>query len=81
MKQIVCSNCRMSNSGVDIESGERRCLTCLGTDFEEIELPDSLSCRYCKKEKPTEKLLTEWKKIPFLDMRNGTYYCGCLGWE
>jgi len=81
MKQLICSNCKQTNIGINTETKQKRCLTCLGTDFEEIELPDTLRCRYCKIEKTTEQLLKEWRKIPFLDMKNGTYYCGCRGWE
>ncbi len=81
MKQLICTNCKQTNTGINTETNQRRCLTCLGTTFEEIELPDELSCRYCKKTSKTEELLKQWKKIPFLDMKNKTYYCGCRGWD
>ena len=82
MKQIVCANCGQSGGiAADMITGEKVCVICLSRQFKEVELPDELTCIYCKKTSKTEDILKIWKKIPFLDINTATYYCGCRGWE
>ena len=81
MKQRVCKNCKQSVIGANIETGQEVCLICNSTEFEEVDLPDELTCIYCKKVWKTEEILKVWHDVPFLDMKNKTFYDGCRGWE
>jgi len=86
MKHKVCAGCGKSIVGSVIKAGTlprgtKICLICGSTKFKEIDLPETLSCRYCKIVSTVEDLFKQWKQIPFLDINDNTYYCGCRGWE
>lgn len=57
------------------------CPICDGTVFEGVELPDTLKCSYCKREKPITEILAYWREPPFFNAKDGTYYDGCYGWN
>lgn len=87
-KELVCVNCGENIIGkvvlgptLDAEPGDKICLICHSTEFKMVELPETLTCTYCKKETKTEDILKKWSKVPFLDITDNTYYCGCRGWD
>lgn len=63
------------------EQGIPACPICDGTTFEEVEVPETLRCAYCKREKKLEEILRIWNKPPFFNAEEGTYYDGCRGWD
>ena len=87
-KQLVCANCGeavigklVSSTTLDAKPGDKVCLICNSTEFKMVELPETLTCTYCKKEAKVEDILKKWTKIPFLSIKDETYYCGCRGWD
>jgi len=80
----VCKGCGVTMVAKD-EKGNDACPICIGASEDsgvpiEIVLPEEMKCYYCKKVSSTKELLKNWKKIPFAS-NDGTYYCGCRGWE
>jgi NMD protein affecting ribosome stability and mRNA decay len=81
IRQKVCKNCGKSIIGVETKTKTEICVICGGTEFQEVELPETLRCRYCGKMSKTKEILKVWRRVPFLDVHNKTYYCGCIGWD
>lgn len=82
LTQLVCASCGASGGiATEITTKEKTCVFCMGKTFKVVELPETLTCIYCKKEVKVEDILKKWTKIPFLDIMNNTYYCGCRGWD
>jgi hypothetical protein len=82
-KYKVCKKCGQRNIGINTDTKQEVCLTCLGTEFEEHTLNenDILICTYCKKHASVKDILEQWTEIPFLDTTTMTYYDGCRGWD
>ena len=83
MKQRICPQCKQSTEAVIHGTDTPVCTNCGTTEFIEVEVPEYITCTCCKKKIKTEDEAKKWRdgKIPFLDMNNATYYCGCRGWD
>lgn len=59
------------------------CTSCDSTEFVETEVPEYITCTYCKTRIRSEDEAKKWRggNIPFLDIPHATYYCGCRGWD
>ena len=82
---IVCKGCGTRMMAKD-ENGNASCAICIGINKDsgiaiEVNLPAQLRCIDCKRVSETVNLLKRWKSIPFVNPSEGTYYCGCRGWE
>jgi len=78
---MVCANCNESVFGVNQQTGDRTCVICLGKEFKMVKLPIKVTCIHCKQKRTVKEVLTEFTKVPFFNASNGTYYCGCRGWN
>ena len=81
----ICRVCGEHNLGLllsdDGHKDKEVCLTCDNDTFQEVEAPEVVRCVYCKREHKVSDLLKQWISIPFYSHREGTFYCGCYGWD
>lgn len=85
MKIKVCKCCGMVIMASDHKNGKPACPICYPDKdsgvIVEVECPDILKCGACKVERKVEDILKEFTSIPFVKPSEGTYYCGCRGWD
>jgi len=87
MKKKVCAGCGMVFVAKD-GNGNPTCPVCFGTSqhsgmVQEVEISEEklkvATCAYCRI--TADK--THWglNDLPFYEIRNNTFYCGCRGWS
>lgn len=84
-KALVCKGCGNQLQATDPE-GNPACPICSGLDPDsgvpvEVQLPDEFRCVACGQVRKTADILIFWTATPFANPAEGTYYCGCRGWD
>lgn len=82
---LVCKGCGHSPMTVDSSTKNPSCVICIGFSPDNgvmIEVPDPeiFRCDECNRVFQTQDILKKWYKIPFATSE-GTFYCGCNGWD
>lgn len=85
MKVTVCKGCGSIMNATN-KDGKSICLTCIGIEPEsgvpvEVELPETVRCDTCGKVRKVSDVLEDYVTIPFFNAKDGTYYCGCRGFN